>query len=752
LLSVGEDIAGSTGQYTLQIDKASPLDTVEENITSPNDVKVFFVGDGAVSGPEGENFTALGWTQADIASAMLAYSKFSDIANVHFTQVTDPSEANFFMFKRPDTPSNGELAHWDVGGGTAVIDGNNYAIDGAGVFDASAAEWGNLQEGGDGFETLLHEIGHGMGLAHPFDHSGGSAALPGVIDPFGQLGDYSLNQNVYSIMAYNRGFAQAYITPINYGGAASPMALDIAALQRMYGANTDHNGGNNTYVLPTANAAGTYFLGIWDTGGEDTIVQNGSNAAVIDLRPASLRYDSIAGGGISYVSGIQGGFTVANGVEIENATGGTGNDRIIGSDKANTLHGNGGLDFLAGLGGNDKVYGDDGTDTLYGDGIPSIPSGVGMGDGAVTKAAGAGNSGFATALDITNDFALTANANIENATTDPHVTISGTGDGTRDYYQLTLAAGATITLDIDGMSGGGNSNVRIYGADTSSYRSTFNDGSVLDGAGGSSTSLDSFGRYTTVTAGTYYIRVSQFTSAGVLPNGTTYTLQVSVSDQVGGIGASAGNDTLDGGGGADTMFGGAGNDTYIVDNTGDVISEVSGGGNDTVRSSVNYTLSGQIENMVLTGSDAVNGIGNSLANSMTGNGAANTINGMAGNDKIYGGLGTDILTGGSGKDIFVFDSKLGANNIDTINGFSVKDDTIWLDNDIFKGFSKTGDLSSTAFYVGSKAHDSTDHIIYDASSGGLLYDGDGSGKHAAIEFALLGKGLDITAADFHVIG
>jgi hypothetical protein len=660
ILTVGEGTAGASGQYTLQIDKASPLDTVEWNILSPKNIKVYFVGDASVVAPQDEHFTAKAWTQDEIDAAMKAYGAWSDVANVHFTQVSDPSQADFFMFKAPqDVFPDGALAHWDVGGGTAQVGLQDYQIKGAGVFNADTTEWTNQQLGGDGFLTLVHEIGHGMGLAHPFDNGGGSAALPGTTDPFGQLGAYSLNQSIDSVMAYNRSFAQAFGStyPLNYGGAASPMALDIAAMQGMYGANTDHNGGNDTYVLPTVNDVGTYFQGIWDTGGKDTIVQNGSDSAVIDLRPASLQYDSIGGGGISYVVGIRGGFTVANGVDIENAAGGSGNDHIVGSDKVNTLHGNGGTDFLAGLGGNDKVYGDDGSDTLYGDGVPAIASGVGAGTGAITKTSDEVHSDSSTALDITGDFAVAADPNVVNSATDPHVTISATAGDSRDWYKLTVAAGVTITVDIDGISGGIDTNVLLYGADTTSSVSTFRDSSVLDGAGGSTSTTDSFGSYTTVSAGTYYIRVSNaHVSGGSLGAGTTYTLQVSVSPEAGGIDAGAGNDTLDGGGGADSMVGGGGNDTYIVDDPGDVVTEVAGGGKDTVKSSIGYTLADQVENLVLTGSDGISGAGNGLDNRITGNAGANKIEGMDGNDSLIGGGGIDQLYGDGGSDTFVFDT------------------------------------------------------------------------------------------------
>jgi Ca2+-binding RTX toxin-like protein len=106
------------------------------------------------------------------------------------------------------------------------------------------------------------------------------------------------------------------------------------------------------------------------------------------------------------------------------------------------------------------------------------------------------------------------------------------------------------------------------------------------------------------------------------------------------IGNSAAN-ILDGGAGADHLAGGVGNDTYIIDNAGDVVMELANQGIDTVRSSITHTLVANVENLTLNGSAAINGTGNSLANSLTGNAAANVLDGGAGADKLYGGLGDD---------------------------------------------------------------------------------------------------------------
>jgi len=102
-----------------------------------------------------------------------------------------------------------------------------------------------------------------------------------------------------------------------------------------------------------------------------------------------------------------------------------------------------------------------------------------------------------------------------------------------------------------------------------------------------------------------------------------------------------GNDTLNGGAGADRLVGGVGNDTYIVDHAADVVIEKAGEGTDSVRASVSYALAGNIENLTLTGREAINGRGNTLDNVLIGNVASNTLNGGAGADRLVGGVGND---------------------------------------------------------------------------------------------------------------
>ena len=208
--------------------------------------------------------------------------------------------------------------------------------------------------------TTVHELGHALGLDHPFDE----IKLPGVVDE-NSNGQFFMNNALYTRMAYNEAQifeAQGFAIP----EVVNMAALDIAALQSMYGANTTHENGNNTYSKTTES------ISIWDTGGLDSINFSAETAAtVINLNAATLKQEAGGAGMVSYVkdagpNDLNGSYTIAFGVVIENATGGSGNDNITGNSTANLLIGDEGADRISGGAGNDRIRGDEGNDYLSG--------------------------------------------------------------------------------------------------------------------------------------------------------------------------------------------------------------------------------------------------------------------------------------------------------------------------------------------------------------------------------------------------
>jgi Ca2+-binding RTX toxin-like protein len=224
----------------------------------------------------------------------------------------------------------------------------------------------------------------------------------------------------------------------------------------------------------------------------------------------------------------------------------------------------------------------------------------------------------------------------------------------------------------------------------------------------------------------------------------TFNLNLTGNGLANELTGNAGRNVIDGRGGADLMSGLGDNDTYFVDNTGDVIVEGSGGGSDFVFTSIDYTLSDDIERMSaadIGGTAALTLVGNVRDNEITGNDGANQLSGQG---------GSDILLGRGGADTFMFTSSIYVGAIDQLPDFQPGIDKIALDDGEFAGLS-LGSLPADAFVSASSAQDAADRIIYNPATGALLFDADGTGATAPVQFATVHEGLSLSAGDFLVI-
>ncbi|RWL48470.1 calcium-binding protein [Mesorhizobium sp. M2E.F.Ca.ET.209.01.1.1] len=203
--------------------------------------------------------------------------------------------------------------------------------------------------------------------------------------------------------------------------------------------------------------------------------------------------------------------------------------------------------------------------------------------------------------------------------------------------------------------------------------------------------------------------------------------------------------TVDSSSGDHVVHGGKGNNTYHISNAHDKVMEANGGGFDKVMASVSYALStgSHIEQLSTSSTRG------KAAIDLTGNEFGQTITGNNGDNKINGGGGSDLLKGYGGHDAFVFNTALGPNNIDRIADFNVLRDKIYLDHAIFAGLQQ-GALAAGSFHVGHGAHDASDHIIYNSSTGTLSFDSDGVGGHVQTQFASLAPHLHLGESSFFV--
>lgn len=447
------------GGYTLDIAELNPadfdpLDSIDWE--SANDVPFTDVNGVPTAyvyfAPAGENFgevgddgvtplVTFGWEDFQIDGVMAALEQYEHILGVNYEITEDVDQATFRLLTSESSQYGARFYPQDPAYGDAQGIGTFNLLSGGFTLPQS------LEQGGYSYAVILHEFGHAHGLAHPHDTGGGSEIMLGVAGS-ASLGIYDLNQGVYTVMSYNDGFEthpdgpQPYtLATIGYGWSGSLSAFDIAQLQERYGVH-EYASGDTTYVLPDVNAPGTFFETIWDTGGTDEIVYEGDADVRIDLLAATLDYTPTGGGVVSFAQGIYGGFTIANGVVIENATGGSGDDVLIGNAASNVLTGGAGDDVLMGRDGDDILIGGLGNDVFV---IEQDDSGTGANGFAVDVIAD-WNAG-----DMIDLSAIDANLNVDGdqAFTMTNRANPGIGEITVRTFGNINAAEKALKLDID---------------------------------------------------------------------------------------------------------------------------------------------------------------------------------------------------------------------------------------------------------------------------------------------------------------
>jgi Ca2+-binding RTX toxin-like protein len=523
--------------------------------------------------------------------------------------------------------------------------------------------------------------------------------------------------------------------------------------------------------------------------------------------------DGAGGAAASLIATLQGAPSLAAtdifAINTNPLVGTNGDDWLVGTPGNDTVDGLGGNDTLEGQAGADTVIGGDGADLLQGqDGNDSLSGGMGidtldggLGNDTLDGGTEANNHVFSVAPGAANADTIVGFASGDDLVVlDPaaHASIGASGFFAPDDARYHFGAGVNNAHDA--------SDRVIYNTTTGQLWYD------ADGTGAGAPQLIATLQGTlTFVATDVFVAVGP--SSGVLIHGSAGddTLTGTFgNDTINGLGGNdsisglegadsliggAGNDTLDSGqdtnigdGAADTLDGGLGDDHYWVSGDGDVIL-ADAGGIDTVHArNTDWALGAGLENLDLVDSigTAFDGTGNALDNTIRGASEGGTLLGMGGNDtlitriaqnsgaarggdgndtlqgsvrtSLFGDAGNDaliagfvlnVLTGGAGNDHFVFEEAgTGADITDFASGV----DKIRLDATGMTALGTTGNFSAgdERFHAGAAAAEADDRVIWNAATGELWYDADGSGAGAAVHIAILQPGATVVATDIIV--
>ncbi|QDX30077.1 serralysin family metalloprotease [Dickeya poaceiphila] len=361
-LTVNGKVSYSAEQATSQITREN-VSWNGNNVFGKSASLTFKFLQSASSTPAGDT-GFVKFNAEQVAQAKLALQSWSDLANLTFTEVTGNKSANI-TFGNYTRDASGNL---DYGTQAYAYYPGNYQAAGSTWFNYNQS---NIRSPGAeeyGRQTFTHEIGHALGLSHPAEYNAGEGDIS-----YENSAAYAEDSRQFSIMSY----WDVESTGGDFRGhySAGPMIDDIAAIQKLYGANMTTRTGDTVYGFNSNTDRDFYtatgsnkalMFSVWDAGGNDTFDFSGySSNQRVNLNEGSF----------SDVGGLKGNVSIAHGVTIENVIGGSGNDLLVGNSVANVLQGGAGNDVLYGAAGADTLTGGAGRDTfVYGSGQDSTVS------------------------------------------------------------------------------------------------------------------------------------------------------------------------------------------------------------------------------------------------------------------------------------------------------------------------------------------------------------------------------------------